>query len=62
MGRVRDYRLLAEDRHFAFTGIAHLVILAGGISIDAARADGRRRRYDRALGATLGRSTRAATG
>ena len=54
MGRARGYRRLAEDRHFAFTGIPHLVILAGGISVDAARAEGRRLRYDRALGATLG--------
>jgi diaminopimelate epimerase len=54
MGRVRGYRRLSADRHFAFTGIPHLVILTGGISVDAARAEGRRLRYDRALGATLG--------
>jgi diaminopimelate epimerase len=54
MGRVRGYRRLAADRHFAFTGIPHLVILGGGISVDAARAEGRRLRYDRALGVTLG--------
>ena len=53
MGRARDYRRLAEERHFAFTGIPHLVILVGGISVDAARAEGRRLRYDRALGAAL---------
>jgi diaminopimelate epimerase len=54
MGPARDYRRLAEDRHFAFTGIPHLVILVGGISVDAARTEGRRLRYDRALGTTLG--------
>jgi diaminopimelate epimerase len=54
MGRARGYRWLAEDRQFAFTGIPHLVVLTGGISFDAARAEGRRLRYDRALGATLG--------
>ena len=54
MGRVRGYRRLTADRHFAFTGIPHLVILTRAISVDAARADGRRLRYDRALGATLG--------
>jgi diaminopimelate epimerase len=54
MGRARDYRRLAEDRHFAFTGIPHLVILTGGISVDAARAEGRRLRYDHALGTALG--------
>lgn len=54
MGRVRGYRWLAEDRQFAFTGIPHLVILRGGISVDAARAEGRRLRYDRTLGASLG--------
>ncbi len=54
MGRARGYRRLAEDRHFAFTGIPHLVILADGVSVDAARAEGRRLRYDRALGAALG--------
>jgi diaminopimelate epimerase len=54
MGRVRGYRWLAEDRQFAFTGIPHLVILTGGISVDAARVEGRRLRFDRALGAMLG--------
>jgi diaminopimelate epimerase len=54
MGCARDYRRLTEDRHFAFTGIPHLVILAGGLSVDAARAEGRRLRYDRALGTALG--------
>ena len=54
MGRVHGYRWLAEDRQFAFTGIPHLVIQTDGISIDAARAEGRRLRYDRALGASLG--------
>jgi diaminopimelate epimerase len=54
MGRVRGYRWLAEDRQFAFTGIPHLVILTSGISVDAARAEGRRLRYDRALGTMLG--------
>jgi len=54
MGRGRDYRRLGEDRHFAFTGIPHLVILGDGISIGAARAEGRRLRGDCALGAGLG--------
>jgi diaminopimelate epimerase len=54
MGPARDYRRLAEDRHFAFTGIPHLVILADRISIDSARAEGRRLRYDRVLGTALG--------
>jgi diaminopimelate epimerase len=54
MGRARDYRRLAEDRHFAFTGIPHLVIVTTGMSVEAARAEGRRLRYDRILGASLG--------
>lgn len=54
MGRPRAYRRLAEDRHFVFTGIPHLVILAGGTTVEAARAEGRRLRYDRALGTDLG--------
>ncbi len=54
MGPVRGYRRLAEDRHFAFTGIPHLVILTGRMSVDAARAEGGRLRYDRALGTALG--------
>jgi diaminopimelate epimerase len=54
MGRVRGYRRLAADRHFAFTGIPHLVILPGEISVDAARAEGRRLRYERTLGGALG--------
>jgi diaminopimelate epimerase len=54
MGRARGYRRLAEDRHFVFTGIPHLVIMTSGISVDGARVEGRRLRYDRVLGATLG--------
>ncbi len=54
MGRPRDYRRLADDRHFVFTGIPHLVILVGGITVEAARVEGRRLRYDRALGTALG--------
>jgi diaminopimelate epimerase len=54
MGRARGYRRLTADRHFVFTGIPHLVIMTGGISVDGARAEGRRLRDDRALGATLG--------
>jgi diaminopimelate epimerase len=54
MGPARRYRRLADDRHFAFTGIPHLVILSGRTSIDTARAEGRRLRHDRALGAALG--------
>ena len=54
MGQARDYRCLSADRHFAFTGIAHLVILRDRLSVQAARSEGRRLRYDRALGASLG--------
>jgi len=54
MGSARGYRRLAHDRHFAFTGIPHLVILTTAMSVEAARAEGRRLRYNRVLGAGLG--------
>jgi diaminopimelate epimerase len=54
MGRARSYRRLAEDRHFAFTGIPHLVMLTGAVAVDVARVEGGRLRRDRALGARLG--------
>jgi diaminopimelate epimerase len=54
MGSARGYRRLDGQRHFAFTGIPHLVILGGPMSVGAARAEGRRLRCDRRLGDALG--------
>jgi diaminopimelate epimerase len=36
MGPAREYRRLSPDRHFAFTGIPHLVLLTSAMSVDAA--------------------------
>ena len=54
MGPAREYRRLGPDRYFAFTGIPHLVLLGACPSIDAARREGRRLRFDRALGSAVG--------
>jgi diaminopimelate epimerase len=56
MRPARHYWRLADDRYFVFTGIPHLVILTRAIALAEARAEGRRLRYDRALGASLGYS------
>jgi diaminopimelate epimerase len=54
VGPGREFRQVAADRYFVFTGLAHLVLLVDDLAAVDVVGVGRPLRYDRALSARLG--------